>query len=230
MILPTRTDAGRRLAVALERYLDHAPVLLAISPGGVRVGYEVAREFEAPLDIVPARPLTIPGRPEVIIGAIAPGVVHLEQGEIDRLRLPAAYVEHLVEFEQEELERRARFLRDEMPAIPLSDRTAIVVDDGRAAGAVVRTAIEAIRKAGAAHVIFAAPRCPPAITKLIQPLVEDVVLLSGPADRRASMLCDEHFGQTTGADVRRLIERTRSRWRSAGPGVPVVQPKLVSTS
>ena len=37
MILPTRSDAGLNLAAALHPYLDHEPVVLALSPGGARV-------------------------------------------------------------------------------------------------------------------------------------------------------------------------------------------------
>jgi predicted phosphoribosyltransferase len=140
-----------------------------------------------------------------------------------------AYVDHLVEFEREELLRRSRFLRDEMPVLALTGQLVIVVDDGRTPALVAATAVEAVRRAGASHVVFAAPRCTPAMARLVRPLVDELVLLTGSTDRRTTVLCDEHFHQTTGEDVRRLIERTRSRWKGGHTAGPLATRAVTST-
>jgi putative phosphoribosyl transferase len=57
-----RSDAGRQLAAQLARYAGRPDVVvLALPRGGVPVGYEVARELGAPLDVFLVRKLGVPG-------------------------------------------------------------------------------------------------------------------------------------------------------------------------
>lgn len=46
------------------------PLVLALPRGGVPVAAEVAREFRAPLDVLVARKIGVPGSPETGIGAL----------------------------------------------------------------------------------------------------------------------------------------------------------------
>jgi putative phosphoribosyl transferase len=55
MTFENRKDAGKRLAVALARYKEQRPVVLALPRGGVPVAREVAASLAAPLDLVLAR-------------------------------------------------------------------------------------------------------------------------------------------------------------------------------
>ncbi|HEY6888242.1 MAG TPA: phosphoribosyltransferase family protein, partial [Solirubrobacter sp.] len=57
-----RRDAGRRLAAPAERWRHEAPVVLAVSRGGVPVALEVARALAAPLDVIAVRKVGPPGR------------------------------------------------------------------------------------------------------------------------------------------------------------------------
>src|SRR6266545_343139 len=68
-----RHDAGRALAAALApRYAGEPGVaVLALPRGGVPVGFEVARRFETPLDVLVVRKLGMPGQEELAIGAVA---------------------------------------------------------------------------------------------------------------------------------------------------------------
>jgi len=47
-----RSEAGRRLAVALAGYKEQEPTILALPRGGVAVAAEVAAALDAPLEIV----------------------------------------------------------------------------------------------------------------------------------------------------------------------------------
>src|SRR5688500_12541154 len=66
-----RTDAGKKLAVALSRYKGQSVVVYALPRGGVVLGVEVARSLEAPLDLLVVRKIGHPFQPEYAIGAIA---------------------------------------------------------------------------------------------------------------------------------------------------------------
>ena len=50
-----RSEAGRRLAVALARYKEQEPAILALPRGGVAVAAEVAAAVDAPLDLILVR-------------------------------------------------------------------------------------------------------------------------------------------------------------------------------
>lgn len=69
-----RAQAGRALAAKLEDYAGRdGVVVLALPRGGVPVGYEVAIQLRAPLDIITVRKLGVPGHEELAMGAIASG-------------------------------------------------------------------------------------------------------------------------------------------------------------
>lgn len=69
-LLKDRTNAGKKLAVALKGISKKA-VILAVPRGGVVVGYEVAKELGVPLDIFITKKIGAPGNPELAIGAVA---------------------------------------------------------------------------------------------------------------------------------------------------------------
>ena len=69
-VFADRRDAGRRLAAALRGYARENPLVLALPRGGVPVGYEVARELGAPLDLVFVRKIGAPAQPELGLGAV----------------------------------------------------------------------------------------------------------------------------------------------------------------
>ena len=67
MLFPNRSTAGRRLAVKqLCLYANRKDVIvLALPPGGVPVGLEIAKALAAPLGIMVVRRLGVPNRPEL---------------------------------------------------------------------------------------------------------------------------------------------------------------------
>ena len=70
-----RRHAGRVLGGKLEQYRSRAGLLVLALPRGGAVGFDVARELRAPLDIFVVRKLGVPGHEEYAMGAIASGGV-----------------------------------------------------------------------------------------------------------------------------------------------------------
>ena len=68
-----RSEAGRRLAVALARYKEQEPAILALPRGGVAVAAEVAAALDAPLDLILVRKVGVPFQPELAMGAVVDG-------------------------------------------------------------------------------------------------------------------------------------------------------------
>src|SRR3954452_4356856 len=115
MIFHDRHDAGRQLAARLGEYAGREDVLvLALPRGGVPVGYEVARELGAPLDVFLVRKLGVPGHEELAMGALASGGVRVLNEEGGRgLGIPPNAIERVAAAEEAELARREREYRDD---------------------------------------------------------------------------------------------------------------------
>src|SRR6266446_8649170 len=68
-----RRTAGRQLAARLHHLRQDQPLVLALPRGGVPVGFEVAQELDAPLDILLVRKIGVPWQPELALGAVVDG-------------------------------------------------------------------------------------------------------------------------------------------------------------
>jgi len=210
MVFANRREAGRRLAQALGRYRDVEPVVLGLPRGGVCVAYEVAQGLGAPLEVLVVRKLGAPGRPELAIGAVAPGVTVLDEDSIRYLGVPSSYLEEVIERERREVEARVSlFGGGAGPAV--RGRTAIIVDDGIATGSTALAALKAVRQLGASSVVIAAPVCSVQARDLLGRAADEVVCLFVPPAFGAVGYWYEDFSQTTDEEVRDLLARARSR-------------------
>lgn len=206
MVFADRVDAGGRLAALLEQYRAEDPVVIGLPRGGVVVAAEVARALGAALDVLVVRKLGAPYNPEFAIGAVARGEVVLNE-EVDPQVLPPGYLDKVIGAETLELERRERLFRSDRPALPVTDRTVIVVDDGVATGSTAAVAVRALRRAGSRRIVFAAPVAAPDAAARLARLADAVVFLHEPPDFRAVSRWYEIFDQTTDAEVVELLAR-----------------------
>jgi predicted phosphoribosyltransferase len=154
-----RREAGQILAAHIRRRYDAVePVVLALPRGGVPVGFEVARAFEAPLDVFLVRKLGVPREPELAMGAIATGGFELLHHELIRqLGISPWQIAEVADREMAELRRREALYRAGRPPIDVKGRVTILVDDGLATGFTMRAAIGALRDYGAERLIVAVP-------------------------------------------------------------------------
>jgi putative phosphoribosyl transferase len=214
-----RAEAGRLLAERL-RAMDLAdPVVLALPRGGAPVGYEIARELKAPLDVLLVRKIGAPGQEEFALGAVVEGdppIVVLNDGVPQRF-MPHVKAESARQ--AEELKRRQRAYRGGEPLADVAGRTAIVVDDGIATGATFRAALEAMKQMDAARVIAAIPVAPAESLPAVEELADDVVCLATPESFYAVGLHYGDFSQTTDEEVLDLLaqaggdrDRLRAGW------------------
>jgi putative phosphoribosyl transferase len=180
MLFADRGDAGRRLG---RRLLDLAlpnPIVLALPRGGVAVAVEVARSLGAPLDVVLVRKIGAPGHRELAAGALVDGETPelvLNEDIVHAYRIPPDYLEAERRKQLHEIERRRRLYLGGRPRVPVSGRTAIVVDDGIATGATVRAALRAVRRAGPRELVLAVPVASPEVLDQLAENADRVVCL-----------------------------------------------------
>lgn len=208
-----RRDAGRRLAATLEGRVGPDALVLGLPRGGVPVAAEVARALGLPLDVMVARKIGAPDHPEFAIGAVAPGVVVLDEASIAALHVPQEDLDRRVAVENAETDRRFRAYRGthEMPDV--AGREVVLVDDGLATGATARAAVRSLRRAGASRILLAIPVAAEDGIASLREEADEVVAILTPSPFHAVGLWYRDFTPTEDAEVRDALEAARAGGR-----------------
>ena len=211
-----RREAGQLLARQLAPYTDRADVVVfALPRGGVPVGYEIARELKAPLDVFLVRKLGVPWQPELAMGAIAgTGTEVLNADVVSAYNIPRHVIQAVAERERRELQRRLQEYRGSRPMPGVRDRIVILVDDGLATGSTMRAAVQAIRLERPREIVVAVPVAAPETCRELQNEVDAVVCLHTPRELVAVGRWYEDFSQTTDEEVRELLNDDTTRHHS----------------
>lgn len=207
LVFRDREQAGQLLAGALARYANRQDVLvLGLPRGGVPVAYEVATSLRAPLDVMIVRKLGVPGWPELAMGAIASGGVRvLNEEVVHSANIPPALIEQGTAMELEELRRRELAYRGHPGPPQVKDKIVILVDDGIATGSTIRAAALALRQQQPARLVIAAPTAAADACSRLEPLADELVVLSKPMNFSAVGQWYGDFSQTSDAEVQRLL-------------------------
>src|SRR5262249_24293000 len=145
------------------------------------IAYEIARALQEPLDIFPVRKLAVPVNEQLAMGAIASGGVRVLNPEaMGWSDLSDSTIDDAAKREQKELERREHLYRGDRPALDISGRTVILVDDGLATGATMRAAAIALRRKKPMKIVVAVPVAPPETCEVFRSEVEEVICDTTP--------------------------------------------------
>jgi putative phosphoribosyl transferase len=202
-----RTEAGQFLAEKLSSYANCDDVLvLGLPRGGVPVAAEVAERLNAPLDVFVVRKLGLPDQPELAMGAIASGGIRVFNGDvINSLRIPDEVINDVTAEEFQELQRRERLYRGDLPAIEVEGKMIIIVDDGIATGSTMAAAVSGLRQLNAKRIVVAAPVIARATCDFLRKIADDVVAVMMPVEFYGVGQWYEDFSQTTDDEVRKLL-------------------------
>lgn len=211
-ILTDRRDAGRRLARELAAYSGRSDtIVLGLPRGGVVVAFEVAQALDAPLDVFLVRKLGAPGQEELAVGAIASGGVRVMNEDVVRaLHLTESQIEAIAVREQAVLERRERLYRGHSEPLELAGKVVILVDDGLATGASMRTAIRSLKRHAPARVVVAVPTAPPETCAALGREVDETVCVMTPQPFYSIGSWYLDFSQTSDQEVVELLEKAKS--------------------
>ena len=212
-----RSEAGELLAGKLAAYANKPNVIvLALPRGGVPVGAQVARQLNAPLDVFVVRKLGFPGHPELAMGAIATGGVRVFNGDVvNAFHIPDEVINAVTAAEFQELQRRERSYRDDLPPPAVEGKTVIVVDDGIATGSTMMAAISALRQLNAGRIVVAAPTIARTTCNNLLEECDEVVAVIMPEEFYGVGQWYQDFSQTTDAEVQQLLGKVSQRDTSA---------------
>ncbi len=175
-IFESRYDAGRQLATKLGEYKKQPVVVLAIPNGGLPIALQVALVLRANLDLVISRKLPIPLSPEGGFGAVADdGTIIFNQEVLKKLGLSDQQINYQVSEVRNDIQKRSLLYRGSRPLSVVSDKIAIVIDDGLASGYTMMAAVESVRRRHPKQIVVAVPTASATAVKQVEKLADRVV-------------------------------------------------------
>jgi putative phosphoribosyl transferase len=176
-----RFDASKQLAQALSDYAERKNVIvLGIPRGGIEIGYFVAKELKADLDVIISKKIGFPGNPEAAIGAVSPdGKVYIDQSWIDFQGITKNYVDTQVKDLKERIKSHYREYRL-TGNLKLKDKIVIVVDDGIATGQTVKATADYLRRQKPKRMVLAIPVAPKDVVDELKKVFDEVICLMTP--------------------------------------------------
>jgi len=227
--LKDRSDAGVQLARKLKQYRDmrDEAVVLGLPRGGIVIGYHVARELRLPLDMIVSRKIGCPGHEEYAVGALAQdGSVELEQDTLRMMHLSERDLQPTIDKERREAQRRLKAYREDRPPLDLTNKIAILVDDGIATGSTAKASLRMLKKSNCRKVVLAVPVMPADRVRSFAAMVDELVFVQAPKDFHAVGQFYERFDQTEDEEVLHLMRRNAEelqQWEAESKGAD--QPK-----
>lgn len=171
-----RFDAGQQLAEQLKEYKDNKDVIvLAIPRGALEIGFVLAKELNAPLDVIFAKKIGAPGQPELAIGAVS---MEYQLLAPEYAQHPAIqkYAEQRVKEIRALIAERIKKYRGNKPPLDLKDKIVIVTDDGVATGRTLMLTLQLIKQQNPKKIIVAVPVGPRGTIEQLKKQVDQVVV------------------------------------------------------
>src|SRR5581483_9984007 len=174
-----RSDAGKKLAKRLlPRQTGKEAMVLALSPGGVVVGSEIASAFNLPLELFILNKLHVPGQPQRTFGAVTEsGKIFLNSDIVTRYEIPDNYIQQAILSQKREIQHHQRLLSKERKRPNFQRKEMIVVDDGVQTGATLFAALQTLRARRAEKVTLAIPVAPEDLVEKIKNGSDEAVIL-----------------------------------------------------
>jgi predicted phosphoribosyltransferase len=217
MYFHDRAQAGDKLADELMEYRYENTVVLALSPGGVAVGEQIARRLHSTMSMLLTARISAPGDESLVLGAIDQSGVFtfnsmIPAGEMEE------YMEdvrgYLEEQKLKEMYRMTTVLGDHGLADPgqIDGRNVIITTDGVKNGLSYDAALHFLERLHVEKTIAAIPVGPAEVIERLSQMVDEMHFLYIPMN----FLTVSHYytdeDRIDPATVRERIDNVVSRW------------------
>jgi len=202
-----RTEAGQLLAQKLKKYIGKDVVVYALPRGGVVTALEIARELQAPLDLIITRKISHPYSPEYAIAATAENG-HIVGTHRKPLEVDEKWFHGEIERQRKEAARRRKKYLHGRDMFSPEGKIVILVDDGVATGLTLRVGILELKHQSPLKLIVAVPVVPKSTAKVLGREADELVALEIPADDNflgAVSAYYENFPQVEDEEVIRIL-------------------------
>lgn len=210
-----RDQAARQLAEALASYEGQRPLVLGLPRGAVPMAAVIAGALDGDLDVALVRKLRAEHQPEFAIGAVDETGTVLEGPHVRASS--ARYLEQEIAEQREVLRRRRARYAQARPPVDPAGRLVILVDDGLATGATMRSAIGLMRARGARRVVVAVGVAPPDTLARLREDADDVVCLMAPRDFMAVGQFYDDFSEVSDEEVVAALAGAPRASEAGGP-------------
>jgi len=167
------------------------------------MGYEIARHFHMPLELLMTKKIGHPLDREVAIGAVG-----LEDHRIDVARdVPLKYIEKQVKQIRKSLKERYRKFVGNHLSIDLQNKTVIIIDDGIATGNTILGSIKMIYRQRPEKIVVAVPVAPVETVAKMKKYVDDLICLYVAENFRGVGLYYADFSEVSDEEVISLLRR-----------------------
>jgi predicted phosphoribosyltransferase len=179
---PNLSTAGAELASLISRRGIKPDVLvLAIVSAGVPVGVEVARQIEAPLDLIIIRRLLAPQGPgSQAVAVDVAGTLVVDEAVGPRPALPQTPFDYFLIDALDGLARRAQTCRHERAPTELAGKSVLIVDCGIRTGLTMQAAIGAARTLNPGRITAAVPVTSRDGLRAVEGLADEFIYLAAP--------------------------------------------------
>lgn len=175
-----RKEAGRKLARRLNpRKIGKEAMVVALSPGGILVGSEIASAFGLPLELFILNKLSVPGLPGRTFGAVTEsGKIFLNSDIVTRYEIPDNYIQQAILSQKRDIQHHQRLYSKERKRPNFQKKQIIVTDDGIQTGATLFAALQTLRARGAGQVTTAIPIAPDELVEKVSVASDEAVILN----------------------------------------------------
>ena len=212
-----RIEAAKMLVKELKKLNLKNPVVVALPRGGIPIGVEVAKELNAPFDILFVKKIPSPINKEVAIGSVSEnGLVFINKKTVDFLLSKGVNIdeEYIQQTAMEKIQEIARKREKyDIEPILLEEKDVIIVDDGIATGASMYLAANTIIRDMPTSIIIAAPVAPrdEELMNMLKQVSSQVVILEQPENFISVGQWYEDFHQLSDKEVKEYLEKVKNQ-------------------
>src|SRR3989338_6099232 len=131
-----REEAGLLLSRKLRKYKNREVAIYAIPRGGVVTASIIAKNLNAPLDLIITRKIGHPRNPEYAVSAVSENGYLIKTNELESIN--PNWIKEEVKRQQQEITRRKETYLKGKNKVHAKGKIAILVDDGIATGLTTR--------------------------------------------------------------------------------------------